>query len=105
MSTEFKETHEEFIARLSGMIEEYRQLYWRNNFNAESLLKAAADPCNGEHACEEDHEGADCDCDLDCECDEPEVSRQEALIHANLAQAAATMANTYALTIARHSQP
>jgi hypothetical protein len=88
------------VAQLLERIAAWHESQWKHTANAEYLLAAANDPCDGEHVCEDDHEGEDCDCDLDCDCPEPEQCRMEAMAHASLAAAAASAGNNYALMLA-----
>lgn len=74
--------------------------YTRHSANANSCISEATAPCDGNHECEEDHDGDQCDCDLDCSCPSADESRQDAAIEATLAQAAAQAMNTYALMLA-----
>lgn len=45
-----------------------------------------------------------CECDEPCECTTGDDARAEAAVHATLAQAAASMANTLALLLARETK-
>jgi len=91
------ETREQYLMR---MLADNAVEYEGRNDRAQNCLRAAGDPCDGEHLCEEEHDGEDCDCDLDCQCPTPDESRQDALIEATLAHAAALAMNTFALMLA-----
>lgn len=75
-------------SKLRDQIAEHYTSYQRHAAIAEALL-GVADGCS---------------CDEPCDCPDADTARADAATHATLAQAAAAMANTLALVIAREPQ-